>query len=206
MKFRSSLIVGLVVGCLCALPLTRTAAAQAKPAAPAPPAVTGPSKIAIINIQEAISTTQEGKKLTDQLNARFAPRTTEIQNDQKQLAGLQKQLADGGNTMSQQAKDELSSEIQTKQRDYQQAAQNAQSDYQNAQADMMNTVGTKMMAVLKSYAVQHGYTAVIDVSLPWPQSTVLYYNPGTEITAEIVKLYDQAHPVAAAPAKPAGQQ
>ncbi|HVA65213.1 MAG TPA: OmpH family outer membrane protein, partial [Terriglobales bacterium] len=137
---------------------------------------------------------------------RFAPRTTEIQNDQKQLAGLQKQLADGGNTMSQQAKDELSSEIQTKQRDYQQAAQNAQSDYQNAQADMMNTVGTKMMAVLKSYAVQHGYTAVIDVSLPWPQSTVLYYNPGTEITAEIVKLYDQAHPVAAAPAKPAGQQ
>lgn len=208
MKLRSSLFVGLVVGCLCAMPLTRTAAAQAKPAAPAPstaPTVTGPSKIAIFNIQEAIVTTQEGKKLTDQLNVRFAPRKTELQNDANALAALQKQLADGGNTMSQQAKDELTSEIQTKQRDYQQAAQNAQSDYQNAQTDMMNTVGTKMMAVLKTYAEQHGYTAVVDVSLPWPQSPVLYYNPGTEITAEIIKLYDQAHPVAAAPAKPAGQ-
>ncbi len=201
MKLRTLLPVGLFVACLCALPLAGTAAAQAKPAAPA---VAGPSKIAIINIQEAIMTSQEGKKLTDQLNARFAPRKTEIQNDANALAALQKQLADGGNTMSQQAKDELNTEIQTKQRDYQQAAQNAQSDYNNAQSDMMNTVGTKMMAVLKSYAQQHGFTAVIDVSLPWPQSSVLYYNPGTEITAEIVKLYDQAHPVAAAPAK-AGQ-
>lgn len=182
------------------------AAAQTKAApAPASPAVTGPSKVALINIQEAIVGTEEGKKLNADLQARFAPRRTELDNDQKEITALQNQLSAGGNTMSAQAKQDLSQQIQTKQRDFQQSADNAQSDFQNAQTEMMNTVGSKMMPILKAYAEQHGYTAVLDVSLPWPQNPVLYYNPGVVITAEIIKLYDQAHPVAAGTtSKPGG--
>jgi outer membrane protein len=199
MKLISSLAL---MGCLCA-PLPVAAIAQAKPAAPAA-APAGPSKIGIINIQQAILTTQEGKKLTAALNARFAPRTAEINNEKKQIDALQKQLTDGGNTLSADAKSQITQEIQTKQRDFQQTAQNAQSDFQNAQTDLMNTVGTKMMPLLQQYAKQHGYTAIVDVSLPWPQSPVLYYNPGTVITQNIVRLYDQAHPVTAAPASKPG--
>jgi outer membrane protein len=205
MKFPSSLIL---IGCLCAsLPLA--AAAQAKPSpatAPAAAAPAGPSKIGIINIQKAILSTQEGKKLAAQLNARFAPRIAEINNEKKQIDALQKQLADGGNTMSAGAKSQLTQEIATKQRDSQQTATNAQSDYQNAQTDLMNTVGTKMMPLLQQYAKQHGYTAIVDVSLPWPQSPVLYFNPGTEITDSIIRLYDQAHPAASAPAAKPGSR
>jgi len=153
--------------------------------------------MAVINIQEAIMTTAEGKKLDAALQARFAPKRAEIESAQKEITTLQNQLNAGGNTMSQTAKDDLNRQIQTKQRDAQQNMDNAQSDYQTAQTDLMNTVGGKMMPILKSYAEEHGYTAVIDVSLPWPQSPVLYYNPGTVITSDIVKLYDQAHPVTA---------
>ncbi len=200
MKFTSSLVL---IGCLC-VSLPAAAAAQAKPAAPAATAPAGPSKIGIIDIQAAIMATQEGKKLSAALNARFAPRRTEIENAQKEIAALQKQLANGGNTMSADAKSQLKQEIQTKERDFQQTATNAQSDFQNAQTDLMNTVGGKMMKVLKKYAQDHGYTAIVDVSLPWPQSPVLYYNPGTVVTNEIVRLYDQAYPVAAAPAAKPG--
>ncbi len=200
MKFTSSLVL---VGCLCAsLPVA--AMAQAKPAASAPAAPSGPSKIGIINIQEAIVTTQEGQKLEAALRTRFAPRQAEISSAQKEIQALQKQLADGGNTMSADAKSQLTQEIATKQRDFQQTAQNAQTDYQSAETDLMNAVGTKMMAVLQTYAKQHGYTAIVDVSLPWPQSPVLYYNPGTVITKDIVRLYDAAHPVTPAPAAKPG--
>lgn len=194
----------LVCGCLCAAFFATAAVAQVKPpAAPAPsgpPTVTGPSKVAMINIQEAIVTTEEGKKLNEAMQARFAPKRTELESSQKELTALQNQLTAGGNTMSQQAKDDLNRQITSKQRDFQQAADNAQSDYQNAQTELMNTVGNKMMPILKSYAEAHGYTAVVDVSLSWPQSPILYYNPGTVITSEIIKLYDQAHPAAAASA------
>lgn len=195
---------------LCAALLTTAASAQiaATKAEPGTPAVApGATKIAIISIEEAIGATQEGKKLGDELKTRFAPKRTELENTQKQIAAMQKQLADGGNTMSQQAKADLNSQIQIKERDFQQAADNAQSDFQNAQTELMNTVGNKMMPILRTYAEQHGFTEILDVSMQWPQNPVLYYNPGTDITKEIVKLYDQAHPSpAAGTSKPGGLQ
>jgi len=196
MNFRSL----LVTGCACALLLGGAAAAQTSsaPAAPAPlpppPTVTGPSKIAIINIQEAILSTEQGKKLNAALQVRFAPKKTELGNEQDELNKLNSQLTAGGNTMSVTAKTQLQQEIASKQRDFTQNADNAQTDYQNAQSDLLNTVGNTLMPLLKTYAEQHGYTAVIDVSMSWPQSPVLYFNPGTDITGDIVKLFDQAHP------------
>ena len=195
----------LASGVLCTALLATAAAAQAQAPATAPAGAataTGPSKIAMINIQDAIMTTEEGKKLNTAMQTRFEPKRTELQNDQKTLTQMQSQLNAGGNTMSQQAKDQLTREIATKQRDFQQEASNAQSDYQNAQTDLMNTVGNKMMPIIKTYAEQHGYTVIMDASLSWPQSPVLYFNPGTVITDQIIKLYDAAHPVStAAPAK-----
>lgn len=203
MKLRSFFASALAVACLAAAAFAQTAPpapAAALPPLPGPPTVTTPSKVAIINIQLAIAETSDGKKLLDQLNARFAPKETEITNENKAIQALNKQLTDQGNTMSPQAKADLQQQIQTKERDAQQNAQNAESDFQNAQAEMMNTVAAKLMPVLKKYAEDHGYTAVLDVSMNWPQSSVLYYNPGTDITGDIVRLYDQAHAAAPAPA------
>lgn len=201
MNFRSL----LVTGCACALLLGGAAAAQtsptagaALPALPPSPTVTGPSKIAIVNIQQAIFSTEQGKKLDAALQARFAPKKTELNNAQDELNKLNSQLTAGGNTMSAAAKTQLQQEIASKQRDLTQNVDNAQTDYQNAQSDLLNTVGNTMMPLLKTYAVQHGYTAVIDVSMSWPQSPVLYFNPGIDITGDIVKLFDQAHPASAA--------
>ncbi|MGH9417041.1 MAG: OmpH family outer membrane protein [Terriglobales bacterium] len=188
-----------------ALPLAAPAAAQTKvpaaPALPASPTVTGPSKIAFIQIQEAIVETGEGKKLDAALEARFAPRRADINQQEQKLAAEQKKLNTGGNTLSPAAHDALSRQFTADQRDYQQAVQNAQSDYQNAQSGMLNTVGDKMMPIIKQYAAAHGYTAVLDTSLEWPQTPVLYVSPGTNITGDIVKLYDKAYPVSPVEAK-----
>lgn len=159
-------------------------------------AAQGPSKIAIINIQQAIEATAEGRKAGTALEARFAPRQSELQTMETQIQALQKQLSDPSGALSAQAKSDLTSQLQARQRDYSQAGQNAESDFQQAQTELLNTIGAKVMPILQQYASQHGYTLVMDVSLRWPQSPLLYFDPGTNITADIVKLYDQAHPVA----------
>jgi outer membrane protein len=200
MTFRTLVLAGC-----CATLLAPAAMAQAKPAAPpaaaaapiASPTVTGPSKIGFINIQEAIASTEEGKKMAADLKSRFSPKQTDLENQQKAIDALQKRLQDGGNTMSQAAKDDLTRQIQSKQRDFQQDVQNFQSDTQSAESDAMNTIGQKMLPLLKKYADDHGYTAIVDISLGWPQQSVLYFNPGTVITGDMVKIYDQAHPLAA---------
>ncbi|MGH9474728.1 MAG: OmpH family outer membrane protein [Terriglobales bacterium] len=182
---------------------TATTKAPAAAALPPAPTVTGPSKIGIIDIRDAILSTAEGKKLMVSLQARFAPRETVLKNAQAAITALQNQLKNGGNTMSDEAKQNLNSQIQSKERDFQQEYQNDQTDFQSAQTDVLNTVGNKMMPIIEKYAKEHGYTAIVDVSFSWPQQPVLYFNPGTVITGDIVRLYDQA---AFDPAKPGQNQ
>ena len=196
-------LLAAVLGAPLAMAQTQAPPPPAPPAVlPPSPTATGPSKIAVINIQEAIVATAEGKKLDADLQKRFEPRRTELENEQKALASLNDQLKAGGNTMSQDAKAELQRQITAKQRDFQTDANTAQQDYQNAQTDVLNTVGNKLMPILNSYAQQHGYTVVLDVSLGWPQTPVLYHNAGTDITGDIVRLYDQSHPSSAAASTP----
>lgn len=201
MTFRTAPFAGLALACLCAVTLAAPAAAQTLPASPAaapalpgPPTVTGPSKLAFINIQAAIAESAEGKKLRAAVEARFASKRTEIDNDGKVIASLQKQLENGGSTMSAAAKDDLNQKITSATRDYQQLGQNTQSDYQDALTDLLTTVGNKMEPIIKKYAEQHGYTAVVDTSLKWPQNPVLYSAAGADITGDIIRLYDQANP------------
>jgi Skp family chaperone for outer membrane proteins len=55
----------------------------------------------------------------------------------------------------------------------------------------------KMGAVIDQYAKQNGYTVVIDASAP-----LLWAAESANVTPDVIKAYDQAHPVksAAAPA------
>lgn len=165
------------------------------------PASAASGKIGIVNVQTAIQNCQEGKKAVADLNSQFGPKQSDLQNQSKQIQQLQKQLQDGGNTLSADAKAELTRTVTSKQKDLQRAYDDAQSEYQNAQNDVINRIGTKLMKVINSYAQAHGYTLILDVSSP--QTPVLFATKALDLTPEIVRLYDQQYPAAAAAAKPA---
>lgn len=164
------------------------------PALPPAPTVTGPSKLAFINFQQAISETTDGAKLVAQLKAKYEPKQAQFAKENAQIQAMEKQLSDGASTMSADAKQQLSQKIQDQQRNLQQSAQDAQSDYQQDVEGVLQQVGTKLMPVIESYARQHGYTLVVDSGLRWPQSPVVYAEQGTDITGAVVRLYDQQHP------------
>ena len=70
---------------------------------------------------------------------------------------------------------------------------------QQEEGKIMQELGHKMMDVIVKYATQNGFALVLDVS-QHPQTPVLWADPSADITAEIIKLYDQANPNAGAPA------
>jgi len=185
MKRTSALLVAL----LCTVALW----AQA----PAPSTSAG-QKVGIINIQQAILATAEGKTAEAALTTRFQPKRAELEKSNQDILALQQKLKAGGNTLSATAKTDLTQQITTKQRDLQRAAEDAQSDYQQAQGQLVNQVGSKMMPIITQYAKTHGYSVILDISFPWPQNPVLFASDTVNVTNDIVKLYDQAHPGAAA--------
>lgn len=182
------------------------AATPAAPPAKAPATAPGvvPAKIAVINIQQAIVYTKEGQKAIADLQTRFNPRKSALEKRQSNIGQLQDQLKKGGATMSDAAKQKIMRDIDADTKSLNRDADDFNADMQQEQGKVMQELGQKVMSILDQYAVQNGYAVVIDVSNQ-QQNPVFWAAASNVITADIVRVYDQAHPAAAAarPAAPA---
>lgn len=174
--------------------------AQTEPASGAESA----SKIAAINMRTAIASTAEGKQAATQLETEFQGRRKELEDLNKKISDLQQRLSAGANTLKDEEKTRLTSEGQRLTRELDRRQTDFQEDLNEAQNEVINRIGRKVVEVLGKYAPANGYSAVLDNS---SQTTPVMY-AATDITQQIVKLYDQSYPVkaaAAATGKPSGK-
>jgi outer membrane protein len=200
--------LGLLVS-TAALGQGSASAATGTGASPAGASTTGASsavttKIGIVNIQDAIIATNEGKKEFDVLKQRFSPKESELKNLNDEVENLKKQLQ---TTTDKLSEDERSSRVKTlevKQKSLQRNYEDAQNEFQQAEQEVVNRIGSKMLTVLEKYAKSNGYSVILDVSNP--QTPVLWASQGTNITKELVDAYNTEAPTtpAAPAAKPAG--
>ena len=157
-------------------------------------------KVAVINIQDAILSTAEGKKALQDLQSKYMPRQEEIQRRQQEVQQLEDQLQKQMTTLSDTEQRRMSRELQEKQKILRRMTEDAQSDFQNDRDDIMRRIGQKMIKVIDQYATQNGYSLVIDSG----QVPVYYAGKGVNITPEIIKMYDAANPVQQASAATGG--
>jgi outer membrane protein len=164
------------------------------------------NKVGIVSIQDAIANTNEGKKELDALQQKFAPRNAALQSQNEELESLKKQLQTQGDKLSDEERGNRVRSATEKQKSLQRSAEDFQNEVQTAEQEILNRLGKKMLDVLEKYARANGYAVVMDVSNP--QTPVLYANPGTNITKNLVDAYNAESPAAPAPkpaaTKPAG--
>ena len=153
-----------------ALGLATLAAAQtpapAAGAAPTAKAVPGPAptKIAVINIQQAIANTKDGKKASADLQTKFGPRNAALEKRQNDIQAMTDQLRKGNATMSDDAKAKMQREIDANTKSLQRDAETLRDDADQEQGKFVNEIGGKMMQVIDQFATQNGVAVVLDVS------------------------------------------
>jgi len=158
------------------------------------------SKPATINVQKAIMLTKDGEKASADLQAKFAPRRDALEKKQADMAAKEDQLKKGAATMSQEAQARLAREIDADQKALQREKEDFDADVQTEENKVMQELGGRLMEVLGKYANQNGISLVMDTSNQ--QSPVIWADTSIDITADIIKLYDLAHPVAGAATTP----
>jgi len=174
--------------------------AQAPPAATAAAPAAIPTRIAIINLSEAMGRTKEGQKAGAELNNKFGPKKAEFDKRQADIEQMTDRLNKGRATMSDDAQKQLNADIATKSKDLKRFGEDSQAEMDTDEAKITQDLQTKMQPILINYANQNNFAVVLDVG---QQSPVLWYASATNITDVIVALYDQAHPVKdEAPAAP----
>lgn len=187
-----------IIALLSGFVLTAASWAQAPVAAPPAAGSKAPVKVATIHVQNALLATKEGQKAAQELQGRFSPRQQELVKKQDDITAIQNQMRAGNATMSEAAKTKLAGDFDKGNKELQRAKDDFQAEVQQEEGKIMNELGTKLMDVLIKYTTQNAIAMVVDVSSQ--QSPVLWADPSIDITNEVVKLYDQAHPSAAAPA------
>jgi len=168
-------------------------------------AAAAPAKIGLLNVRQAIVATAEGKQASAQMQSQFAPQQAELENLQKQIQDLQSRLTSGARTLSDDEKARLQRQGEFLVRQSQRKQDDLNEAVNVAQTDIFESIGGKMSNVMDRYGRENNYLLILDTSAQG--SPVIYSATQMDVTADIIRLYDQAHPLkaaapAAAPAQP----
>jgi len=166
---------------------------QAQPAQPQPAAAG--VRAAVINYQFAMASTQEGRKAIEDLQARFSPRQNELQKLTDEIRDLENQLRTQERTLSQDAQAQLVRQAEVKRKALTRAQQDLQDDLQVARDEYIATISGKMEQIVNRYAQEKNLNLILNYGDG--TNTVVFATPAVDITQDVVKLYDQTHPVQA---------
>ena len=165
-------------------PATPAPTLTPKPQPPAP--FPQGAKIAFINIQTIAAGSTVGKDASKRLQDLNSKKVSEINDKQKQLQALQTKLNQGTSVMNDSARGQLEKDIDKLQRDIQFSQQNAQAEMNELQNDLQGEFQQKLLPIVKAVAEEKGLHAVFSIG----DSGVAYYDPGLDISEEVIKRLD----------------
>jgi outer membrane protein len=192
----------LILATLLASGFALGAAAQTPQPAAAAAAPAGPSKIAVIAFQAAVAQTNEGQRNFADLQKKYLPQENKLKAHSDEIDSLTKQLQTQGASLSDAARASQAQAIDEKKKRLDRDAEDLRSQGGQEAQDMYNTLASKVYDVLSTYAVQQGYTLVLDASQQ--QNPILFAVPSTDITKAVIAAYNLKSGVPAPPPAAAG--
>jgi Skp family chaperone for outer membrane proteins len=179
------------------------AATSAAGTAATAPAGSGAGKVAVVDLQRAITENSDGKKAQEKFLAEFNKRQKDFEDKQKALTEAQNKLQTQDKALSESAKADIAKQIDRYNTELQRMNDDAQKELSELQQQLFRPIAEKTQDVLKSYSTENGFAVVFDSSSQ--ANSIIYFQDVADITTEIIRRVDATptKPAAAAPAAPA---
>ena len=160
------------------------------PSAPAAAATApaGPTKIAVIAFQVAVSKTNEFQRNFADLQKKYDPKRQQLKALSDEIDASTKQLQAQAATLSDAERASRAKAIDDRKKQLDRQAEDAQNDVQQEMQQVYSGTASKVYDVLSAYAQQNAYTLVLDVA--GQQTPILYALPTTNVTQAIVDAYN----------------
>jgi len=144
-------------------------------------------KVAVINTQKAMAESDELKKASSAVEAKYKPRQDELNKLQADLQSIEQQLNSG--KLNQQATADLQAQGARKQRDAQRLSDDLQADFDRDRQEILGKASQKMQTIIQKLAEEKGFDVIVDAS------QTLYFKPTLDVTADAIAAYNKANPV-----------
>lgn len=169
------------------------------------PAQGNSGRIGFLSVIKAISESAEGKQALGEFQKKADAKRDELEKKNNEIQDLQRQMQSQARTLNDDSKAALAKNIDVKTTELQRAQDDAQKEFGQMQNEILGRIGNKVGPFVQQYAKEHNFAVIVDYSNQ--NSQVIYFDPGTDITDDIIKRVDasQAAP-ALAPALPAANK
>ena len=146
------------------------------------------TKVAVINMQQAVLSTADIKKQSTDLEAKYKPRQTAIEQLRADIDGIQQKLQAGQGKLTPAAEQDLTIDGQRKQRTLQRMSQDLQDEVDGVRNDILAAAGRRMAEVIRKLADERGLDVVVE------SSSTLFFKAALDLTADATAAYDKAYP------------
>ena len=168
----------------------RAAAAQTAaappPQTPAPALFPSESRIAFVDFDLVASKSVPGKELLAKLKAFRDGRLFELGEKQKQLDGMQAQLAGGAAILNDSARTQLAKNIEKMKCEIQFGSEDAQAQFDELQQDGLADLRKRISPILKDLATERHLDAIFSMT----ETAPAFLDPRIDLSAEVTKRLD----------------
>jgi len=143
-------------------------------------------KVGVVNSQEILEKSVEGKKAISQLEEKNRKTQQDLAKLDDQIRQLETRLNTQGLTMTQEAIISLSADLDRKRTERQRMAEDATKEMQELQQRLYLKIQNEVMPIINKLGQEKGLDLILDLRA----SGVLYFNPVIDLTSEVIKRYD----------------
>lgn len=144
------------------------------------------TKLGMINSQEVLEKSAEGKKAIAQIQVADKKYTDDITRLDDQIKQLQNRLTAQRLTLTAEAAAGIQADVQRKQTDRQRAVEDASRAMQELQAKTMSQIQADLIPLIEQLRKDKDLDIIFDST----KSGTVFFNPALDLTGELVRRYD----------------
>jgi outer membrane protein len=171
-----------------ALAVPMAAAQPAAPAAPAAAAPQGPIRIAVIDTEKILLSSNAGKKAVADLKKLQEQRENDLRTRAQELKDLQAKINDGRLSLAQDKLADMSKQLEEKDIALRRAQDDANRELTKKRDEMLGQIDDRVMPVINQVGKELGYTLIFRKF----ESGLIYADEAIDITGVVIQRLDGA--------------
>lgn len=143
-------------------------------------------KVGVVNSQEVLEKSAEGKRVMAQLEERNNKSQNELARMDEEIRKLQTRLNTQRLTLTQEALAQLSSDIERKQTERKRYAEDQYREMQDLTGRLFQRVQDELLPIIEQLGKEKNLEIIFDLF----KSGAIYFSPTIDLTQEVITRYD----------------
>ncbi|MCJ7581488.1 MAG: OmpH family outer membrane protein [Candidatus Aminicenantes bacterium] len=143
-------------------------------------------QIAVVDSQQVLEKSAEGKKVMAQLQSKDSKAQADVAKMDEDIRVLETRLNTQRLTLTQESMIQMQADLERKRTERTRFTEDLVREMQELQARLFNRIQSELLPIIEAVGKEKNLDLIFDLG----RSGAIYFNPATDLTAEIILKYD----------------